>query len=128
MGYANRVLKLDFPELSEDTDTDPIWVTIRNPRLVPPHELTPEQVTPIVDGQPEDQAAANASMHNMVAKLVVGWRAYDATQPIVLDAAGNDTTVPELLPPDFSAVNVAKLPMEIINRIAREMQEASNPR
>lgn len=128
MGYANRLIKLDFPDLSEDPAADPVWVTIRNPRLVPPHELTPEQVTPIVNGQPEDPEKATQATYKMIAKLIVGWRAYDATTPVVLDAAGNDTAPAVLLPAEFTAGNVAKLPMEIINRIGQEMGEAANPR
>jgi hypothetical protein len=128
MGYANRVIRLDFPDLTDDPVNDKIWVTIRNPKLVPSGELTPEQVTPVVDGQAEDAAAANASMHKMFAKLIIGWRAYDASEIPVLDAAGNPVGEQALLPMEYTEATVAKLPMEILNAIGREVTEALNPR
>jgi hypothetical protein len=129
-GYAKRIIRLDFPGLTDDDENDPVWVAIRNPRLVPNDELVPDQVTAIVDGQAVDVNAANSSMHEIVAKLVVGWRVYDPTQPVQLDAAGNDVTPQVLLPcqpGDFTAENCAKLPMVITNRIGKEMAEAANP-
>lgn len=130
-GYSKRILRLTFEDLTDDPDGDLVWVAIRNPRLVPNNELTPEHVTPVVDGVPEDLKAANTSMHEMIARLVVGWRAYDASQPVELNAVGEDVTPQVLLPIEpgsFTAANVAKLPMEIINAIGREMGEAINPR
>lgn len=131
-GYSKRIIRIPFPGLTDDDVNDPIWVAIRNPRLVPPHELTPEQTTSVLpDGTPADPEAATNSMHVMFSKLVVGWRAYDSTQPVQLDAAGNDVTPQVLLPcnpGDFTPENVAKLPMEIINEIGNEVKEASTPR
>lgn len=127
-GYSKRVIRLDFPGLTDDDVKDPVWVAIRNPRLVPPHELVPQESTPIVEGQPVNPQAANRSMHEMFSRLIVGWRAYDATTPIQLDAAGNDVTPQVLLPADFAPENVARLPLELINEIGREVREASNPR
>jgi hypothetical protein len=129
-GYAQRVLTLPFPELSDDPDGDLIWITIRNPKLVPPGELTPDQDTPIVDGMPANPEAAVDSMHRILAKLIVGWHVYDATQDVELDAAGNDVTVPRLLPNEksaFTAANSAKLPTAIITEITKKISGATNP-
>jgi len=130
-GYSKRVLRLPFAGLTDDDVNDPIWVAIRNPRLVPPDELVPEQSSGILpDGTAADPEAATNSMHLMFARLIVGWRAYDARQPVELDAAGNDITVQRLIPntgPDcFTPENVAKLPMEIVNAIVREVEAASD--
>lgn len=129
-GYSKRVIRIDFPDLT-DTPEDDIWVAIRNPRLVPPHELVPDDATPITaDGQAADAKAATVAMHAMFARLIVGWRAYDASTPIQLNAVGEDITPQTLLPHgsgDFNADNVSRLPMEIINAIGREVKEASNP-
>lgn len=128
-GYANRVVKLDFPHLSSDPKQDPIWVVIRNPKLMPPHELTPKGGGGIgPDGQPADLEKAEDATYSMIAKIIIGWRVYDASQPIELDAAGNDTTKQVLLPQgDHTAANCRKLPLEIIKAINREIGEAVNP-
>lgn len=126
-GYAKRVVRLTFEDLTEDPANDLVWVTIRNPKLVPSGELMPEQATPVVDGQPEDPVAANASMHKMFAKIIIGWRVYDASEVPVLDAAGEPVGEQTLLPQDFTPGNVAKLPMEILNAIGKEVSEALNP-
>lgn len=104
-----------------------MWVTIRNPKLVPSDELMPEQVTPVVDGQPEDAKAANASMHKMFAKIIIGWRVYDASEIPVLNAVGEPEGDQRLLPMDYTPENVAKLPMEILNTIGKEVSGALNP-
>jgi hypothetical protein len=128
MGYSNRIIRIPFPDLTDDPETDPVWVAIRNPRLVPPSELQPDQVTGITDGVPNDVEAANKGMYRIMSRLIVGWRAYDASQPVQLNAVGEDITPQTLLPPDYSADNIARLPMEIVTAIGREMTEAVNPR
>ena len=122
-GYANRLITLDFPDLSEDQETDPIRVTIRNPRLMPPDELRPKGI----DSENEDEMMA--ATYQVMAKLVVGWRVYDASAPIEVDENGDvveGVDQPRLGLP-ATAETVAKLPMEIINRIGAEIREAADP-
>lgn len=122
MGYANRVVTLDFKELSEDWETDPIRVTIRNPRLVPPNDLRPKGI----DSEDEDEVMQ--ASFEAIARLIVGWHVYDASAPIELDSDGQATGDQPLLPLPATAELVAKLPLEIINRLGEEVQQASNPR
>lgn len=128
MGYSNRIIRIPFPDLTADPENDPIWVALRNPRLVPPEELTPDQDTGITSGVPDDAKAANRAGRKVMAKLIVGWRAYDASIPPEINAVGEDVTPQVLLPHDFSPENIARLPLEIIQAIGKEMTDAINPR
>jgi hypothetical protein len=127
MGYANRVLTIQFPELSENQETDPIRVTIRNPRLMSMGELQPKDIELDGDGKPVDDEAAQRESFAVMARLIIGWRVYDPTAPIELDGNGEVVGEQPLLPQEFTADTVAKLPMAIINRLSTEMAEAVNP-
>jgi hypothetical protein len=126
-GYANRVVVLDFPDLSEDPVNDPIRVVVRNPKLMPPQELIPKDDVELVEGQPVDPQAAMRSGYEIVAKLLIGWRVYDPTAPIGLDVDLNPVGDQPLLPQEFTPENVAKLPAVILNRLGDLVQEAVNP-
>lgn len=127
-GYLNRVIKLDFSdEWSTDPERDPIWLVIRNPKLVPPGELT-GNVAMNPDGTPVDMQQATDNMYEVVAKLVVAWRVYDATQvPEIDPVTGEDITVPELLPMPATAALCRKLPSAFITRVANEIKAAVDP-
>ena len=122
MSYANRVITLNFPELSEDPTNDPIRVTLRNPRLVPAPELRPRDL-------PDDATEAEqmTASFETTARLIVGWRVYDASAPIELDEDGNVVGEQPLLPMPATADLVAKLPLVILNRIGEEVKEAVDP-
>ena len=142
-GYANRVIHLPFPELAEPqldaagnpvldaagnpVPSEPIWVSIRNPRLVAPGEMAPDDV-PVdpATGQPVSPRAANEAMFQIFAKLIIGMRAYDATD-FSIDADGHP--LPQrLLEAPFNTVDVVrKLPNMIINKIAEQMSVSANP-
>jgi hypothetical protein len=121
-GYANRVVTLPFPELSDDQETDPIRVTIRNPRLMPPDELRMKG-----DIDENDEDAVMAATYEMMAKLIIGWRVYDASAPVELDETGEVTGDQPMLDMPATPEKVAKLPLEIINRIGAELKEAGDP-
>ncbi|MBV6697435.1 hypothetical protein KV557_09895 [Kitasatospora aureofaciens] len=107
-GYANRVIRLSFPELSEPGDD--IHIVMRNPKTVPAQELmadTPENATP--------DEAFRAGL-TVLARLVQAWHVYDATS--------TDIHQPPL-PLPATAELVAKLPMEIQNRMAAELTAVS---
>jgi hypothetical protein len=127
-GYANKLIKLSFDEYSEDPVNDPIWIVIRNPKLVPPGELQTD-VALTEDGQVADQDEAIRSMHKNLAKLIKGWRVYDAGQDVQLDPVTGAEVgePPTLLPLPATPELVARLPMEFVTRIAREVQQAVNP-
>jgi hypothetical protein len=122
MGYANPVITLPFKELSSDWETDPIRVTIRNPRLVPPAELRPKGL------DSEDEGEVMLASFEVMARLIVGWRVYDASAPIELDAEGNVVGEQPLLPLPATAALVAKLPLEIVQRLGEEVKQAGDPR
>lgn len=112
MGYKARIIRLDFAHLVDDGEA--CWVDVLNPKLCPVDKLTPADVATGPDGQPVDQAEAQAAMNQMIAGLIVGWLVWDAT-----DAA--DNPAPMGTP---SAELVAKLPVEIITRIGEEIAAA----
>jgi hypothetical protein len=111
-GYANRVVTLHFPELSEEGDD--IHIVMRNPKLVAPDELRRRDVAANPDGTPADMGEAMLASYEVIAKLIIGWFAYDATET---DAEGN---MPRLTLPATPA-QVGKLPLMIINAISEEM-------
>lgn len=132
-GYTNRVILLQFPELG-----DHVSVLMRNPRLLPPSEITPEDVAVDANGQPIDSQAANASMYKVMAKLIVAWHVYDASTAgaavdIDLDADNLDEQLQafeaaeQVRLGEITAENVAKLPVAIINRIGEEIGRVADP-
>ena len=133
MPYSNQIITLDFPELTDDPAGDPIRVVIRNPRLMASGELTIKDsgITAGPDGQPvvTDEDAAEKKGFERFAKLVVGWRVYDATWPIELDAEFNvvSSTAP-LLPLPATADSIARLPLAILTRLGQELTDALNPK
>ena len=119
-GYADRLLTLEFTDLTPDGD-DVIYVAIRNPRIVPMSVLQGETdlaVNPET-GMPLDPKAAERAMHATMAALIREWRVYDGL---------DESEAPEPLPLPATADLVAKLPAEIVNRIAKEIGEAVAPR
>lgn len=115
-GYANRKITMEFPDLSEDDDM--VRVTIRNPRTLPPAELRPPDIELDAAGKPVDSEAAEQATYTAISKLISGWHVYDAT-------SDDDDQPP--LPLPATPELVAKLPMEIISKIAEAMTEAINP-
>lgn len=141
MGYRDRVIHLAFPDLSEDQEKDPIWVKIRNPRLLPPAELSSfasgdtgyEPAEPGEDGTPQakvtDPTKATDTLRKMVARLVVAARCYDATDPGTFDPETGDPTgeQPRMPPPPWTPEQAGKLPFPVLERISKEFAEAVNP-
>lgn len=93
---------------------------------MPPESLRPKSaIETDAEGKPVSEDAAMSAMFDIIAGLVIGWRAYDATN-IVLDASGNVQPM-TLLPTPATADLVRRLPMEIINKIADVIKQAANP-
>ena len=118
-GYADRLLTLEFTDLTPDGD-DVIYVASRNPRIVPMSVLQGETDLAVdAQGMPLDPKAAERAMHATMAALIREWRVYDGL---------DESEAPEPLPLPATADLVAKLPAEIVNRIAKEIGEAVAPR
>ncbi|MDA8323335.1 MAG: hypothetical protein M0030_26480 [Actinomycetota bacterium] len=117
-GYANRFVRIEFPDLSEPGDL--VWVRIRNPRTVPVDEMqsASDGVTIGPDGAPAagDTAAVVRAGHKLLAKLIVDWHVYDATSTDDDQPALGLPATPEL---------VARLPMEIYQRLGEELDRAN---
>lgn len=130
MGYKQPVITLNFPELTDNPDTDPIRVVIRNPRLMAAGELSGSADMAVgPDGQPVESAENENRAYKQFAKMVIGWRVYDATADIVLDQDMNvigDSA--QLLPLPATPDLVAKLPLVILTRLSQELQDAMNPK
>jgi hypothetical protein len=116
-GYVDRFITIRFDHLTGDAVNDPVWVVIRNPRLVPPSVLTADPVALGPDGMPVDQKAAELATYAVLARLIKDWRVYDASVDGI-----------SLLPMPASPDLIARLPLEIINRLGAEVSRAANPR
>lgn len=138
-GYANPVIKLDFSDsLSQNPATDPIWVIIRNPRLMPPDELNSVYNGDSGyddDGKVTSRDAALATTAKLIVKLVVAARVYDPAgaadalsfDPLTGEITGGSTQ-PLLPPTPWGPEIAAKLPTEIRTRIMEEFAEAQSPK
>lgn len=146
--YSRPVIKLDFTaELGSGPD-DPVWVVIRNPKLLPPKMLRASRETQAAAeavraakeaGLPppgEDVAdVAMGGTHEMAGKLVVGWRVPDPSWVPEIDLLtgeiSGDGARPVLPPPSggngVSADQFASLPMTIQLRVLQEITDAVNP-
>lgn len=137
-GYAARTIRLNF-DLTEDPQNDPIWVVIKNPKLLPPQmfrnsgaaELEVDEAT----GQPKNADAAADTGAQMAGRLIVAWRVYDATTSPEFDPQTGEElpgTTQDLLPAPAGGNGVppeqyAKLPGEIQIKIMETIAEAINP-
>lgn len=131
-GYTNPYILLQFPELGDDCS-----ILMRNPQLMPPSKLTPDDVALGENGQPLDPQAANKSMFKVMAGLIVAWKVYEAfgdagpdiapdADPVELMATLGSGTQPRI--GEISAENVAKLPLAVINSIGEEIGRVANPK
>lgn len=132
-GYTNPYVLLEFPDLGDN-----VSVLMKNPQLLPPSEITPEDVPLGEDGQPTDPHAANESMYKVMARIIVAWKVYEAfapgdaldidpdADPAALFASlggGEQTRLGKVTPE-----NVGRLPLAIINRIGEEIGRVADPR
>jgi hypothetical protein len=115
MGYANQLVRLEFPDLSEEGD--PIFVTIRNPKTLPLATMTPKDVEVDANGQPTDPAAAIEATYELMASIVHDWHVYDAANP--------NNTQPLPLPATVEHFRV--LPMDIISRFGEALKTVTVP-
>ena len=114
MGYANRLLIREFPDLSEDDDA--IYVTIVNPKTLPLARLTPRQVQLDADGKPANPDEATAATYELLASLVHDWHVYDAN-----DMAEHPVPMPLPATGDL----VACLPIEILTDLTEQITKVA---
>lgn len=124
-GYANRVVRIAFPSLTEEGQPE-LFVTIKNPKTMPPRDLIATDVTVDENGLPVDQALAARRSSEILARMVIAWRMYDATDWQV-DEDGN-VLDQKPLPLPATPELVDRLPSEAIIELMGVLQEAINPR
>lgn len=132
MSYAEPYKLLTFPELGDD-----VSVLIKNPQLMPPDALTPEDVPVNDKGEPLNPKDGMAASYKLIAGLIVAWKVYEAFDPT--DALDVDTDAD---PADifarlgsgaqqrFGKVTpeaVGRLPMAILQRLMEEIGRVTNP-
>lgn len=109
-GLKDRFITIRFPELTEDGQPE-LYVTIRNPKLVPLDWLTSKLATG-TNGQPLDADAALWENYERLARLVTDLRMYDA------EDLGEDQGLLEM---PITADKLRKFPTAVNTRIAEEL-------
>lgn len=131
-GYTNPYVLLTFPELGDD-----VSVLMKNPQLLPPDALTPEDVAMDDDGRPVDNQAANEAGYKMMAGIIVAWKVYEAFSPadtLDIDPDADPAALFESLssgvPVRIGKVtpeNVGRLPMVVLKRVMEEISRVVDP-
>lgn len=124
-GYANRVVRIEFPDLTENGQPL-LFISIKNPRVLPPEELIAEDVTVDETGRPTDPKLAAQRSREILARLIVGWRMYDATD-FKVDAETGEPLDQSPLPMPATPELVAKLPSKALIELNQELTAAVNP-
>lgn len=132
MSYTNPYVLLEFPELGDD-----VSVLLRNPQLMPPGALSPEEVPLNEKGEPLNPQDGLSASYKVMAGLIVAWKVYEVFNPAdALDINPDDDPATVLArlgegtQQRFGKVTpeaVGRLPMAIITRIMEEVQRVTNP-
>lgn len=113
MGYDNRFVTIKFDDLGPG-----VFVTIRNPRVMPASMLRPEDIALDANGQPVYPEEAERATNTMICKLIKDWYVYDAT---------SDADEQPVLDLPATPESVSRLPLAIYLAIAEEVGKAANP-
>jgi hypothetical protein len=124
-GYANRVTKIEFPDLTEEGQPT-LFITIKNPKVIPPDELMSEDVEVGPDGRPLDPKLAAQRSAEVIASLVVAWRMYDASD-FAVDKETGEPLDQRPLPLPATPELVQKLPTKAILELNKVLTEAVDP-
>jgi len=124
-GFANRVRTLTFPELTEDGEPV-LYVAVRDPRTMPSSLLMPPDIARAPDGRPLVPEEAEQRSREILARMVIGWRMYDATD-FTVDDDGNPMEQ-AMLPLPATPELIDKLPMAVTHAMNTLIVEALNPR
>lgn len=131
-GYTNPYVLLQFPELGDD-----VSVLMKNPQLLPPDALTPEDVAMDAEGKPVDNQAANQAGYKMIAGTIVAWKVYEAFTPddaLDIDPDADPAALFESLSAGapvrigkITPENVGRLPMVVLKRVMEEISRVVDP-
>lgn len=132
MSYTEPYKLLTFPELGED-----VSVLIKNPQLMPPDALTPEDVPTNDKGEPLNPQDVKNAMGKLFAGLIVAWKVYQAFDPndsLDIDPDADPAELFDRLGSGtqerigkVSVENVGRLPMAIFQRLMEEVGRVTNP-
>ena len=129
-GYTNPYVLLEFPNLGDD-----VSVLIRNPQLMPPAQLQPRDVPLDEHGQPVDQEAARLASYEVMERLIVAWKVFEAfgDEVEVAEDADPAELFERLTAGDpkrlgkINTDNIGRLPLAILNRIGEEVGRVADP-
>ena len=107
MGYKDRTLRLEFPELG-----DGLYVVLRNPRLMPPDTGQPNIALSDTDG-------LLRAGKRRVARLLIDWHLWDARV--------EDDDVPLRLPTVDDLEPFDGCPDYVMRKVSREVNRLSDP-
>ena len=126
-GYAARLIHVKFPELSEDPEHDPIFVTIRNPKL---HDdgPGPAQHRPARPRRQPVPKARNAALNEIVARLVVIVARLRRLHHMAVNPADRVAARSAPAAAPGHAGTGREAPAAIINRSATRSSNAVNPK
>src|SRR5689334_19366391 len=94
---------------------------------MPTAELQSQRTPEVGDNGDPVPGSGLVAMHEIISRLVVAWRVYDASVVEVDPDTGEPLDQP-LLPLPATPELVAKLPSAILSRISDEMTGAVNPK
>lgn len=132
MSYTEPYKLLTFPDLGED-----VSVLIKNPQLMSPEALSPEDVPLDDKGQPVNRQDGMNASYKVLARLIVAWKVYEVYNPDdTLDINPDDdpadilALLGEGAQQRFGKVtpeSVSRLPAAIITRLMEEVQKVTDP-
>lgn len=132
MSYTEPYRLLTFPELGDD-----VSVLIKNPQLLPPDMLSPEDVPLNDKGEPLNPKDGLAASYKLLAGLIVAWKVYEVFDPADALEVDADADPEDLFArlgigtqQRFGKVTpdaVGRLPMAILGRLMDEVQRVTNP-
>ena len=116
-------MRLDFPELTEEGDS-PVHLVVKNPKTLPLHEIQPTDVALDPDGTPNEESMRDA-MYAIIAHMSKAGYLYDGSDGDI-DEFGQETGQRRLEFP-LKPQDVATLPWEIVNAVAKLIRTVTNP-
>lgn len=125
-GFANRVVRIGFPELTEPDEPE-LFLILRNPKVVSPDEFASSDVAVGPDGQPLNPEDAAERSREIIARLVVTGRMYDATD-MGVDMETGELTDQKLLTYPLTKNTARCLPVEVMQKIGAEIGAAFAPK
>jgi len=129
-GYTNPYVLLEFPELGDD-----VSVLMKNPQLIAPSKLQARDVPLDENGQPLDPREAQEASYEVMERLIVAWKVYEAfSDDVEIDPEADPAELFQQLaagePKRLGKVtteNISRLPLAILNRIGEEVGRVADP-